>query len=161
LIAQLLQRRCPAADVGDLVEEPVAVLGLDPGRQVLGELDDAPQILGAQILTRTEHDPPRIDALVQQAGDRALHRDALASPTRAHEEIERAQRDVAQRMRVVGAERVQTGLPQIGIPLLPTPGVLPPRVEIKQVLPALKVPHLSHIVAQKHRKPHQNQPIFR
>jgi hypothetical protein len=36
LIAQLLQRRGPAADVGNLVEEPVVVLRLDPGCQILG-----------------------------------------------------------------------------------------------------------------------------
>lgn len=160
MVAQLLQRRCPAADVGDLVEEPVAVLRLDPGCQVLGELDDAPQVLGAQILTWAEHDPPRVDALAQQAGDCALHRDALAGPARAHEEIERAQHHVAQRMRVVGGERVQPRLPQIGIPLLPTPRVLPPRVEVEQVLTALKIPHMLATIAQSEKSLTITRPIL-
>ncbi|THD68614.1 MAG: hypothetical protein E8A12_04305, partial [Phenylobacterium sp.] len=39
--------------------------------------------------------PPRVHALAQQAGDRALHRDALAGPARTHQEVKRQQVNTA------------------------------------------------------------------
>jgi hypothetical protein len=50
-------------------------------------------------------------------------------------------------MRVIRGERVQPSLPQIGISLPPPPGILPPRVEVEQMLTALKIPHMLAIIA--------------
>src|SRR5665213_1058916 len=107
--------------------------------------------LSGEPIPATRRCSRRVHTLAQQAGDRALHRDALAGAARTHEEVERAERDVAQRMRVVGGGRVQPGLPQVGVPLLPTPGVLPPRVEVEQVLAALKIPHMMATIAQNEK----------
>lgn len=106
LVTQLLKRGGPTADVGDLVEEPVAALGFDARREILRELDDTSQILGSQVLARAEHHAAWIKTTIaEQTLDGALHCDALAGPSRTQEEIQRPRLNVVQRARVVEPQR--------------------------------------------------------